>query len=66
MADHTTPDAETEQEARADEHAEHRADRQPTKDEEKAAERSRVDPEVADAYREAIETGAEVKGEGEI
>jgi hypothetical protein len=47
------------------------ADRAPTADEEKAAEKSRAEfaddaPEVAEHYTEMSELGAHVKGEGEI
>lgn len=43
------------------------ADRPPTDDEAKMAEKhDDVDDSVAEAYEEAIETGANVKGEGEI
>ena len=38
----------------------------PTPDEEQAAERHRVDPEVARHNREATERGANVRGEGQI
>ena len=46
----------------------HGADRDPTSEEEAAAERAGTEvPEtVADAYEEAAETGANVKGEGEV
>lgn len=52
----------------ADAEAPHDADRPPTPDEEAAAEQaaSSVDPASADAYREAAERGAHIKGEGEI
>ena len=45
------------------------ADRAPTADEEAAAEAAATDvdvPEVGKHFREAAETGAAVKGEGEI
>jgi hypothetical protein len=45
----------------------HRADRPPTEEEEAAAERNAdLSPESAAAYQEAIERGANVKGEGQI
>lgn len=50
----------------ADARASHGADRMPTPEEEAAAERNQLDPDVAEAYEEAIERGANVKGEGEI
>ena len=49
-----------------DARAAHQADRMPTPDEEAAAERNTVDPDVAEAYEEAAERGANVKGEGQI
>jgi hypothetical protein len=42
------------------------ADRPPTPDEEQAAETNVSDEAVAEHYREAIERGAKVKGEGQI
>lgn len=45
------------------------ADRAPTPEEEAAAERAAADvdlDEVAEHYEDAIETGARIKGEGEI
>ncbi len=41
------------------------ADRMPTPDEAEAAP-DNVDPKVAAAYEEAMKTGANVKGEGQI
>ena len=38
----------------------------PTPEEEKIADSLEVDPEVAEAYEDAIERGAKVKGEGKI
>ena len=38
----------------------------PTPEEERAAERNTLDPEVARHNREAIERGANVQGEGQI
>ncbi len=48
--------------------AAHGADRAPTEGEEAAAERAgtEVPESVADAYEEAAETGANVKGEGAV
>ncbi len=54
--------AEEEREAQAS----HTADRPPTAEEEAAAERNQLDPEVAAHEREMGEIGAEVKGEGQI
>lgn len=47
--------------------ASHVADRPPTDEEERDAEKAGpVPPESAEAYREAMERGAHVKGEGAI
>ena len=65
----TEPDATSPETVAADEadaQAAHRADRMPTPEEEAAAERTELDPAVAEAYEDAIERGANVKGEGEI
>lgn len=65
LAPPTTPDAETIKEDREALDAEHDADRMPTPEEEEAAERAGpVDPEVAEAYEEALERGAAQEGEG--
>jgi hypothetical protein len=44
----------------------HEADREPTPEEEAVADKHPLDPEAAKAYEEAIERGANLKGEGEI
>ncbi len=44
----------------------HKADRMPTAEEERIADGLEVDPDVAEAYEDAIERGANVKGEGQI
>ena len=54
--------AEEEREAKAA----HTADRPPTEQEAAAAERNRLEPEVAEHEREMGKIGAEVKGEGEV
>lgn len=64
--DQTRPDIETEAAEEQEARATHAADRPPTPEEEAAAEEEGLDPEVAASYKEAIERGAEVKGEGEI
>lgn len=46
--------------------AAHVADRMPTAEEERAAERNTLDPEVAEHYQDAARTGANIKGEGAI
>ena len=67
LAPPTTPDKDTIAEDRKDLDAPHDADREPTAEEEAAAERSGpVDPEVAEAYKEANERGAAQEGEGRI
>lgn len=60
------PQAATEEAEEQDAHVAHIADRMPTPDEEAAAERSELAPSVAESHKEAIERGAEIKGEGEI
>lgn len=64
--DRTRPDPGTEEAERSEAAAAHEPDRPPTPEEEEAAEQSRLDPAVAESYKEAIERGAELKGEGEI
>lgn len=49
-----------------DARAAHGADRMPTPEEERIADGLQLDPDVAEAYEEAIERGANVKGEGKI
>lgn len=46
--------------------ASHGADRGPTSDEERAAETSKVDPDVAKSFANAAERGANDPGEGRI
>ena len=43
-----------------------RADRMPTPEEEREADKLELDDEVAANYKEAIEIGADVKGEGRV
>ena len=63
----TEPDDQTTTEDEHDAHAGHGADRPPTEEEEAAAERApAVPPESSEAYKDAIERGAAVKGEGQI
>jgi hypothetical protein len=71
MTDPRDPDATdlddaTRQVDEEDARAAHRADRMPTPDEERRADELELDPDVADAYEDAIERGASVKGEGQI
>jgi len=62
----TTPSDDTVDADRRDAAASHAPDRPPTPDEEEAAESQDLDPEVAASYKEAIERGAAVEGEGRI
>ena len=65
VAPATTPDKDTIREDRKAVHNQHRPDREPTAEEEVAAERGgAVDPKVAEAYEEALERGARQEGEG--
>jgi hypothetical protein len=64
--DTTDLDDATRQVDEQDARAEHRADRMPTPEEERRADELELDPDVAQAYDEAIERGANVKGEGQI
>jgi hypothetical protein len=63
----TNPDDQTLAEDEHDARAEHRADRAPTPEEEQAADDNPpIPPESSEAYTEAIERGANVKGEGQV
>ncbi len=69
MAD--TPDTEldpkTEEAEQHDAHAEPSGGPEPTAEEEQAAERAApADPEVAESYKDQLETGAEIEGEGAV
>ena len=64
-APNTFPSGDTLDADRRDAGAAHAADAMPTDDEEAAAP-TKVDPDVAEAYEDAIERGANVKGEGQI
>ena len=64
LAPPTTPDRNSIAEDRAALDNDHAADRPATPEEAEAAERQDLDPEVADAYKEAIERGAAQEGEG--
>ncbi len=72
MERHTEPDEATQRAERYDAERDHGADRQPTAEEDAAADRelSTLDEaerrEVAEHYKEMTETGANIKGEGEI
>lgn len=56
----------TKAEDRKDAHTTAHADRMPTPEEEAAAEKNRLDPDAARAYKEAAERGAKARGEGRI
>jgi hypothetical protein len=66
MSDPTRPTRETRDEERADAQRSAGPDREPTEDEEAAAEQHVLDPEVAEHEREMAERGARQKGEGRI
>lgn len=64
--DPDTTDEATRQVDEEDSQAVHGADRMPTPEEERIADELELDPDVAEAYEDAIERGANVKGEGQI
>lgn len=64
LAPPTTPDRNAIAEDRAALDTDHKADRMPTPEEEEAAERQQLDPEVAENYKDALERGAAQEGEG--
>ena len=64
--DHTRPDDATRKAEVQAAQREHRADRPPTAEEARAAERHPVDPDAAAHAREMNERGADQKGEGRI
>lgn len=66
MRDHTKPNAKTREADKADARADHGAHETPTPDEERAAEKNTVRPEVKESYGEAAERGANQQGEGRI
>jgi hypothetical protein len=66
MPDNADITDETRSADEADAEAAHKADRMPTTEEERLADEQELDPKVAEAYKEAAERGANVKGEGEI
>jgi hypothetical protein len=66
MTDRTKPDAETRAAEREEMDAKHVSDREPTPDEEAAAENLELDPEVVKNEQEMAERGANQKGEGRI
>jgi hypothetical protein len=66
MSDETRTDQSTVEADERDAKAKHDADRSPTRDEEAKAEEFDLDPRTARAYDEALERGANVRGEGQI
>ena len=62
----TRPSNETRSTEREDAQRQASPDREPTPEEEQAAERLEVDPKVAKNYEEAAERGANQQGEGRI
>lgn len=61
----TTPDETTRAEEQTEASAPHQADRPPTAEEEQAAP-DHASPETGKKYQEMSQTGAQVKGEGEL
>jgi hypothetical protein len=65
LAPPTTPDRDTIKQDRAALDAPHTADRPPTPEEEAVADAADdLDPDAAEAYKEALERGAAQQGEG--
>jgi hypothetical protein len=65
-SEHTRPNDRTRAAEREEARTPPHADREPTDDEEKLAERVELDPDVAEHYEEMIERGAKQKGEGRL
>jgi hypothetical protein len=66
MTDKTNPSAETRAAEREEAGAAHDADRAPTPEEEQAAAKNSLDPEVAEHEKEMAERGVNQQGEGRI
>jgi hypothetical protein len=66
MSEPTRPTRETRDEERVDAQRSAGADREPTPDEEAAAEQNELDPGVVQHEREMAERGAHQEGEGRI
>ena len=64
MPDRTRPSDATRSEEAREAGKAHDAGRDPTPDEEAAAERNSVDPETRKGYEEMLQRGADQKGEG--
>jgi hypothetical protein len=65
-SERTRPNDRTRKAEHEDERTTARADREPTAEEEKLAERDEIDPDVADHHVEMIERGANQQGEGPV
>lgn len=66
MTDRTNPDARTREEEARDARVPPGATEVPTAEEERLAEKIRLDPEVAEHEREMAERGAHQRGEGRV
>jgi hypothetical protein len=64
MADHTTPSDVTRAEEARQAGKSHDAGREPTPEEEAAAEKNSVDPATREGYEDMLERGAKQEGEG--
>lgn len=62
----TRPSNDTRATEREDAQQEHKPDREPTPDEERIADQLQPDPKVSEEYEEAMERGANQKGEGRV
>lgn len=66
MTDRTNPSAATREEEAREAKVPPGATEVPTADEERLAEKNRLDPEVAEHEREMTERGANQRGEGRV
>jgi len=64
MSQHTRPSDTTREEERREAEKAHDAGPDATPEEAAAADRNEVDPEVREAYEDALERGANQEGEG--
>jgi len=64
MSQHTRPSDDTRSEEAREAEKSHDAGREPTPDEEAAADKNSTDPKTREAYEEALERGANQQGEG--
>jgi len=65
-SDSTRPSNRTRDTEREDARTKAHADREPTPEEEKLAEKNQLDPQAAEHYEEMAERGVNQKGEGRI